>query len=127
MKTCKKCLEVLPMDRFYSRKDSLDGKYHCCILCMKKDMKEYRSKPEAKQEALGRWKKWRVNNKEDFAKHNRKASKKNSLSLNDSYIIKRIKGNKSSVLKNSDIRMHPQLIEACRVNLKIKRLLNDKK
>jgi hypothetical protein len=128
MKLCKKCNENKPLDSFYNRSSGFkDGKYSYCIECTKADQLKYRDSKEQKINAIKRVIKWKENNPEKFKAHNRRMSKRRIDSLSDDYIAGRIKGNKKSILKNSDIKKYPELINAYRENLKIIRNLNQQK
>lgn len=125
-KICKKCLESLPLESFYNRSSGTkDGKYSYCIPCTKLNQKEYRGTDIYKNGNVVRHKRWRDNHRVEFGKRNRKFSKKLSSQLDDNYIIKRIKGNESSRLTANQIRKYPDLINAVRENIKLKRLIKE--
>ncbi len=127
MKSCKKCFESKPESDFYKRNSGmLDGLYSYCIPCTKLNQKEYRQTEAFKTGNNKRVKKWQQGHVKQHGILNRKYQKGFAKHLVDSYCIKRIKG-RYNTLNSGQIKNHPALIEATRINLQIKRLLNQNK
>jgi hypothetical protein len=123
MKECKKCNTIKLEEEFYKRSSGTkDGLYSYCIPCTKSNQKEYRQTETFKKGNNIRVKRWQSNHPVQHSKINRKTQKRFAKKLTDSYVIKQIKGRYNS-LSSSQIQEYPQLIEAKRIDLKIKRLL----
>lgn len=129
-KYCPGCSVNKPMDEFYNNSSRYDGKQAHCIECVKAAQKEYQKeyykREQSKKLAKKRKKKWREKNRHLFNSQD-KYNKKLVHDMDDQYIIRIIKGGKKSILTCDQIRSHPQLIEATRARLKIKRLINQNK
>jgi hypothetical protein len=123
MKLCKKCFENKPEVDFYKRKSgTLDGLYSYCIPCTKQNQKEYRQTEVYKKGNTVRVRRWQQKHKKKHGILNRKSQRCFAKKMTNSYIIKRIKG-RYNTLNSEQIKQYPELIEATRMNLKIKRLL----
>jgi len=69
MKRCSKCKIFKPLDEFYNRKASKDGKAYWCKKCEKQYNEENKERAKQyyidnKEEVIKRNKKWKENNKE---------------------------------------------------------------
>lgn len=124
MKECKKCFKCKPETEFYKRSDgSNDGLNSYCISCTKTKQAEYRKTEKGRKANLLKVKNWQSNNIDRHKFHNRKSSKKHSQLMDESYMVKRLKG-RSKYIKAAEIKIFPFLIEAAKINLQIKRELN---
>jgi hypothetical protein len=126
-KICSVCGEDKSVEEFYSRGNE-------CKICKRKKCRDYFSNNPDYQK---KWqkdnsirfrelkKKWKKNNpdkaKEQKKQENKRARQRDIINLHDRYIKKKI-------LKNYEVKKPtPELIEAVRIQTKVKRLIKTKK
>ena len=116
-KTCYKCKKVKEITEFYKKSsnttDKLSGRCKKCDNALKTAWRNNNPK-KVKAYEKGRWRHGKK--REDDLKRNRKSR----LEITDSY-IRELATKKSKTLNPEDLTN--ELIEMCRLNLKLKRVL----
>ena len=117
IKHCNKCNSDKDISMFYKDRTQKTGIRSCCKKCDDITTEIWRKKNKSKYLARQR-KRW-INNDEKRAA-NKIVSQKHRIEMSDMY-IKSLMTKKSKTLKPEDITN--EMIELCRANLQIKRLL----
>ena len=82
IKSCTKCKIKKNLSEYRKRSDSKDGHSHICKICLSKDNKEYRSRPEIKTKIKKIQKDYYEKNKPKLLKKMKKYYQENKKSCN---------------------------------------------
>ena len=130
-KRCICCKQPKLIEKFQKRHKS-ETRCNICNHChylkyfnhkqQKVTQKKYRQSDAGKKGAVKRMNKYKTNSRDKYLKTQRKYTKKAVDTLSDSYIIECFKAN-GGKLTTAQYKQHPQLIEAQRALLTLKRAL----
>jgi hypothetical protein len=122
-RVCKKCGEEKPIEEFVKNKCSPRGYTFECKQCKNKRNRSYCGN---NRQYNKEWqKKYREKHKEYYKDLQLKSNIERTDKLTDTYIVQNI--HYAYGLDYKTIRQHPELIESYRQQIKIKRLLKQKK
>jgi len=137
-RTCKKCGETKPIEKFKKRDTCIYGRGHVCKTCSRKSYRKTPAYKKARVRANARYRKKYPDKIKEYDKKYRlshpygerqketekKRRKKNADKLTDRHVINVIRHVKK--IKAETIRQYPEFIQTYRQQLKVKRLLKQK-